>query len=57
MRKMEETGYVEMTKSFQGRMPNTTYRLTDLGRRQLAAYWQALDAIRVQLPDTGKGGT
>ena len=46
MRKVEDARYVEMTKSFQGRMPSTTYRLTHLGREQLRRYWETLDAIR-----------
>jgi len=50
MRKLEEAGYVEMTKSFQGRMPNTMYRLSRLGVERLSKYWQALDAIRFPEP-------
>ena len=47
-RKLEEAEYIETTKSFQGRMPKTTYRLTDLGRARLREYWDALDVIRLQ---------
>jgi DNA-binding transcriptional ArsR family regulator len=46
MTKLEEAGYVEVTKTFENRMPKTRYRLTDLGKERLDAYWQALDAIR-----------
>ena len=46
MTKLEEAGYVEVSKTFENRMPKTRYRLTDLGRERLHAYWQALDAIR-----------
>jgi len=44
--RLEEAGYVEVTKSFQGKMPHTSYRLTRRGRSSLNAYWQAIDSIR-----------
>jgi len=44
--KLEEAGYVAISKSFEGRIPHTRYRLTDLGRERLAAYWQQMDEIR-----------
>ena len=44
--RLEEAGYVEVTKEFRGKIPNTSYCLTDLGRAQLEAYWRALDEIR-----------
>ncbi len=50
--KLEEAGYIAITKSFEGKIPNTRYRLTDLGRKRLAAYWQGMDEIRA----TGKTG-
>ena len=34
-RRLEEAGYVEITKSFQGRIPRTDYRLTSEGREAL----------------------
>ncbi len=37
-RKLEEAGYVECLKSFEGRVPKTEYRLTTLGRRALEEY-------------------
>lgn len=46
MSRLEEIGYVEVTKAFEGKLPKTTYRLTDLGRERLAAYWQAIDEVR-----------
>ncbi len=44
--KLERAGYLEVRKSFNGKMPHTEYRLTDAGRTALADYWAALDAIR-----------
>src|SRR5882724_9937854 len=34
-RKLEEAGYVTCTKSFDGRVPRTEYRLTAAGRQAL----------------------
>ena len=46
MDKLEKAGYVEVIKSFQGKMPHTDFRLTDAGRAALSAYWAELDSIR-----------
>jgi len=44
--KLEDAGYVQITKSFEGKIPKTTYRLTEVGREKLAEYWAAMDSIR-----------
>ena len=44
--KLERAGYVDVRKSFNGKMPHTEYRLTGAGRTALADYWTAIDAIR-----------
>jgi DNA-binding transcriptional ArsR family regulator len=49
--KLERAGYVEVHKSFQGKMPHTEYRLTATGRSALEGYWTALDAIRAAFAD------
>lgn len=46
MNQLEKAGYIEITKTFKGKMPNTSYAITAEGRRQLGAYWQAIDEIR-----------
>jgi len=46
MAKLEEAGYADVSKTFENRMPKTRYRLTDLGKERLDAYWETLDAIR-----------
>lgn len=43
--KLEEAGYVAIDKSFAGRKPLTTVRLTDAGRAAFEAYLDALEAI------------
>jgi DNA-binding MarR family transcriptional regulator len=46
MDRLEKAGYVEVTKSFHGKIPHTDYRLTRQGKAALAKYWRALDQIR-----------
>ena len=46
MARLEEKGYVTVTKSFRGKIPHTSYRITKQGRTKLGAYWEAIDAIR-----------
>lgn len=44
-RKLEEAGYIACTKSFEGRVPRTEYRLTDEGRAALARYLEHMEAL------------
>ena len=44
-RKLEEAEYIACTKSFEGRMPKTQYRLTALGRRALERYLGHMEAL------------
>jgi DNA-binding transcriptional ArsR family regulator len=41
--KLEEAGYVRIKKSFQGKKPLTTCRLTERGRTALSRYVEALE--------------
>jgi DNA-binding HxlR family transcriptional regulator len=44
-RRLEEAGYVECRKSFEGRVPRTEYRLTAAGRRALQRYLDHMEAL------------
>jgi DNA-binding transcriptional ArsR family regulator len=44
-RKLEEAAYVTPTKSFEGRIPRTDYRLTVTGRRALDRYLDHMEAL------------
>jgi DNA-binding transcriptional ArsR family regulator len=44
-RKLEDSGYILCTKSFDGRMPKTEYRLTAPGRRALEKYLDHMEAL------------
>ncbi|MGD8240288.1 MAG: transcriptional regulator [Armatimonadota bacterium] len=53
--RLEKAGYVEVSKAFVGKIPNTSYRLTNKGRSRLEAYWQAIDAIRASVSAQSAG--
>ena len=44
-RRLEEAGYVEIRKSFEGRIPRTEYRLTKPGREALQRYLDHMEAL------------
>jgi DNA-binding HxlR family transcriptional regulator len=44
-RKLEEADYIVCTKSFDGRLPKTEYRLTGAGRRALERYLNHMEAL------------
>ena len=44
-RKLEEAGYVDCDKHFEGRMPKTDYRLSVAGRRALQRYLDRMEEI------------
>ena len=44
-RKLEDAGYVAPTKSFEGRIPRTDYRLTPAGRRALERHLDHMEAL------------
>jgi len=43
--KLEEAGYLTVTKSFNGKIPHTTYALTRQGRAAFARYHKGLSEI------------
>ncbi len=44
-RKLEDAGYVQCKKGFDGRVPRTDYRLTPAGRRALEKYVDHMSAL------------
>ena len=44
-RKLEDAAYVSCTKTFEGRVPRTEYRLTAAGRRALERYLDHMEAL------------
>lgn len=45
LRKLEEAGYIEIVKSFQGRKPLTRVHVTPQGRKAFADYLDALAGL------------
>jgi len=44
-RKLEDAGYLACTKSFDGRVPKTEYKLTAAGRKALERYLAHMEAL------------
>ena len=44
--KLQQAGYIEVSKGFKGKMPQTVCRITDRGRDAFAAY---VDALRTYI--------
>lgn len=44
-RKLEEADYIVCTKSFDGRLPKTEYRLAAMGRKALERYLNHMEAL------------
>lgn len=44
-RKLEEAGYINVSKRFEGRVPRTEYALTSAGRAALEAYLAHMEAL------------
>jgi len=49
--KLEEAGYVEVTKTYRGKRPNTILRLTGQGRNAFLKYVQKMKQILKDLPE------
>ena len=48
-RKLEEAGYIACSKSFEGRLPKTEYKLTAAGRRALESYLSHMETLIKQM--------
>src|SRR5690348_4266634 len=44
-RRLEEAEYITCTKSFEGRMPKTEYKLTSTGRKMFEKYLSHMEAL------------
>lgn len=48
-RKLEDGGYIACTKSFEGRLPKTEYKLTAAGKRALESYLSHMETLIYQM--------
>ncbi len=46
MEKLESAAYLKVKKTFKGKVPNTSYHLTKIGKRALSKYWETIEEIR-----------
>ncbi len=44
-RKLEDAGYLECIKGYEGRVPRTEYRITSEGRNALESYLEHMEAL------------
>jgi DNA-binding transcriptional ArsR family regulator len=49
--KLEEAGYIEVEKSFKGKRPNTSLRLTRQGRTAFHEYVKKMKKVLGDIPD------
>jgi DNA-binding MarR family transcriptional regulator len=49
--KLEEAGYVDIEKGFEGKKPHTMIRLTDRGRAAFRDYKESMQQVLDDLPD------
>lgn len=54
-RKLEDAGYVACEKSFNGRVPQTLYRITESGRDALSRYLNHMEALINAMKGAGGG--
>jgi DNA-binding transcriptional ArsR family regulator len=45
--KLEQAGFLEVVKAFRGRVPVTSFKITDAGKKALEEYW---NAVRAAIP-------
>lgn len=50
-RKLEEAGYIHCEKSFENRMPNTRYSLTESGKTALKHYISHMESLIAAVKD------
>jgi DNA-binding transcriptional ArsR family regulator len=56
--KLEQGGLIELSKGFSGKYPQTTARITAVGRAAIDDHWKRLDALKravTKLPRSGSG--
>ncbi len=55
LRKLEDGGYVQVTKHFVDRKPHTRYRITDTGRQAFQGYVDNLERLLNAEPEDLEG--
>jgi DNA-binding MarR family transcriptional regulator len=50
---LEEAGYIEIRKFYKGRVPATSYRVTERGRAAFVEYWQQMADVQKHFQEPG----
>ena len=51
LNKLEEAGYIEIQKSFKGKKPQSTLRMTKEGRKAFQSYRDTMKLVFDDLPE------
>jgi DNA-binding MarR family transcriptional regulator len=54
-RKLEDVGYIRVSKRFEGRLPRTEYELTQAGRAALERYLDQMDRVLSSMRGQSQG--
>lgn len=49
--KLEQAGFITLTKGFAGKYPQTTAQITEAGRTAIDEHWDRLDALKKAAAD------
>jgi len=55
LKKLEDANFITVEKKFEGRKPQTTYKLTELGKKEFIAYLNKMEEVLKNLREANNG--
>jgi len=55
LKKLEDANFITVEKKFEGRKPQTTYTLTELGKKEFIAYLNKMEEVLKNLKEVHNG--
>jgi len=55
LKKLEDADFITVEKKFEGRKPQTTYKLTELGKKEFIAYLNKMEEVLKNLKEVNNG--
>jgi len=52
LKKLEDANFIIVEKKFEGRKPQTTYKLTELGKKEFIEYLNKMEVVLKKLKET-----
>jgi len=52
LKKLEDANFITVEKKFEGRKPQTTYKLTELGKKEFIEYLNNMEVVLKKLKET-----